>query len=735
MSVVSTRDRVPQITAGGPMGRPGFMAPSGGAGLTPADIMKIVRKRKWLITLSVLIAAAIAAVVTLVWSMFWPFYTAWALLNVEMPKTVALAVSQQLVPKDVMDREKMSHAKLVLTTPVLQEAIKSPSVRRTAWFAQQRDPLAKLTDDLKVAPVAESTFIRIALTGTDKNDLPEVVNAVAEAYVAYSAQNMETGNSQDATRLEDEKRRLETELSDTRTQSAIAKRDFPNLQSNYNVQDIKLQDLTRQLMNLELLQAQARADLAVIEAQEKAGTLGTTREVQRVLDMDTNVHQLEFNLSQLVTQKDRLAEKLGPQHRQVLDLEATIEITGKELESRRNELISTAVRGLKSGAQANLENITKQVMDVREKYNEALNTLRDLQANLSTVQALAAKEETLNENIKRIDGRLLDLNLLSKGGERTISIAARATIPKDMSFPQWQIMMPAGIILGLMIGLGLAFLLEMMDTSIKSPSDISRRVDLPMLGMVPHAEDLDDEIGDLRLAFRTHPASLFCEAFRHIHTCLLFSGPASQRRTVLIASATPLDGRTTVALNLATAAARTGRRVLVVDTNFRQPMISQLFAQPAQEGISSALVGRKSWRDLVVEVESNLFVLPAGTLPPNPAELLASDQMRTVIAEMSAEYDQILFDSAPCLVVTDAVGLSTMVDGVVLVVRAGANTHGIVLRARDMLLRVGAHILGVVLNCVIATPGGYLRKNYEAFYDYHEKTQQLPAPAASATTK
>jgi capsular exopolysaccharide synthesis family protein len=707
------------------------MAPPGGVGLTPADIMKILRKRKWMIILSVLIAATVTAVVTLVWSIFWPFYTAWALLGVEIPKTVALAVSPQLVPKDVMDREKMSHAKLVLITPVLQEAIKTPAVRRTAWFSQQRDPLAKLTDNLKVSPVAESTFIRIALTGTNANDLPEIVNAVAEAYVDYSAQNMETGHSQDATRLEDEKRRLETELSDSRTQSSIAKRDFPNLQSNYNVQDIKLQDLARQLMNLELLQAQARADLAVIEAQEKAGTLGATREVQRVLDMDTNIHQLEFNLSQLVTQKNRLAEKLGPQHRQVLDLAATIEITGKELETRKNELTSTAIRGLKSGAMANLENITKQVMDVREKYNEALNTLRDLQANLATVQALAAKEETLNENVKQIERRLLDINLLSKGGERTVWIAARATIPKEMSFPRWKVMMPVGTILGLLFGLGMAFLLEMMDTSIKSPSDVSRRVDLPLLGMVPHAGDLDDEIGDLRLAFRTHPGSLFCEAFRQIHTCMLFSGPANQRRTVLIASAAPLDGRTTVAVNLATAAARTGRRVLVVDTNFRQPMVSQLLAPAGRHGLSSALVGQDAWRDLVIEAESNLFVLPAGTLPPNPAELLASDPMRTLIAEMAAEYDQVLFDTAPCLVVTDATGLSTMVDGVVLVVRAGANTHGIVLRARDMLLRVGAHMLGVVLNSVLATPGGYLRKNYEAFYDYHEQKQQLPAPAAA----
>jgi capsular exopolysaccharide synthesis family protein len=712
------------------MARPAPWVSPVGTGLTPVDILKILRKRKWMIILSTLIALVVATVGTLVWRTYWPFYTAWSLLGVEIPKTVALAAAPQLVPRDVMDREKMSHAKLVLIRPVLQAALNDPAVRRTAWFVRQKDPMAELTEEFKVASVPESNFIRLSLTGTDKNDLPEIVNAVADAYVKFNSENMQSGHSQDATRLEDAKRRLETELSDTRSQSAVAKRDFPDLQSHYNIQDIRLQDFTRQLMNLELLQAQARSDLAVLEDQEKEGTISTSTIVQRALEMDSNIRQLEYTVSQLVTQKNRLMEKFGPQHKQVIDLDASLEIVSKELDTKKKELISMAVRGLLGGARAALENITKQVTEVREKYNEALNTLRDLQANIATVRALAAKEETLTDNIKQIDRRLLDLNLLSKGGERAVWMAARAEIPKEMSSPRWEVMLPVGGFLGLLLGLGLAFLLELMDTSIKSPSDVSRRVDLPLLGMVPHADDIDDEIDDLRLAFRTHPGSLFCEAFRQIYTCLLFSGPASQHRTVLVVSASPLDGRTTIAVNLAAVTAKAGRRVLLVDTNFRQPTIGQLFAQTDSQGLSNALVGQANWRDVVAEVENNLFVLPAGPLPPNPAELLSSDQMRALIAEMAGEYDQVLLDSAPCLVVTDAIGLSTMVDGVVMVVRAGMNTHGIVHRARDMLLRVGAHVLGVVLNCVLATPGGYLRKSYEAFYEYRPKEQQLPAPAA-----
>ncbi len=192
---------------------------------------------------------------------------------------------------------------------------------------------------------------------------------------------------------------------------------------------------------------------------------------------------------------------------------------------------------------------------------------------------------------------------------------------------------------------------------------------------------------------------------------------------MLVTSPLPEDGRTTVTMNLAGAISSGGRRVLVVDTNFRQPGISSLFPDCPPGGLSSALVGQAQWRDLVHEVNPNLHVLAAGILPPNPAELLGSQEMRVHLDEMVQQYDQVLLDGAPCLVVTDSAVLSTLVDGVILTIRAGVNTHGIVQRTRDMLMRVGGHIIGSVLNGVRVTAGGYLRKSYDTFYEYHEHAQ------------
>jgi capsular exopolysaccharide synthesis family protein len=260
-------------------------------------------------------------------------------------------------------------------------------------------------------------------------------------------------------------------------------------------------------------------------------------------------------------------------------------------------------------------------------------------------------------------------------------------------------------------------------------------VDLPLLGMIPHLDDVEEDIEDMRLAFLTNPKAIISEAFRQARTTLMFSGTAEQRRSILISSAMPEDGRTTVALNLAHAIATGGKKVLVVDANFRQPMIRNLFPMCPDGGLSTTLVGQADWRSLVHHVEENLDVMASGPHPPNPADLLGSNQMRRQIEEFYEDYDQVIFDSSPCLVVSDAVNLSTMVEGAILVVRAGVNTYGIVQRARDMITRLGTPIFGVVLNGVRVTAGGYLRKNYETFYEYREQPQLTAEVAAAAAAE
>jgi capsular exopolysaccharide synthesis family protein len=568
-------------------------------------------------------------------------------------------------------------------------------------------------------------MIRISMTGTNPKEVTLIVNTVADAAIARSLRSAQDRYSQSIALFSSEKQNLVNERDKhMKEMGALKPADIPMFDEQRSSLNMKLQQLTGQIVQLEGLQVQAKANLDQIKNTD----MRNSAEVIMAVDQDSNLRSLSMLKVNLQTERDNAIRKYGPRHRIVQDLESRLRSVSQQIEQTQDDVTGKAIEAVKSNRQAMWDSVTAQLLQLNDQLNITKAGMKGLEDTLETVNGLQGQIKNLDEQINRINDKLLDVNLLYPT-ENPIARGVMATQPLKPSWPLaiW-IMGTIGGLFGLVVGFGLVFLLEFTDTSVKSSVDITRRVDLPVLGMIPHGDDLEEDIADLRLAFASNPNSLVSEAFRQIRTCLQFSGPASQRRSLLVTSAQPEDGRTTVALNLAASMARGGRKVLVVDANFRQPAIRKLFPGCKDSGLSNVLVGQGSWRDLVSEVEPNLTVLSSGPLPPNPAELLSSEAMRQFIAEATSQYDQVVFDGAPALVVSDSIVLATLVDGVVLVVRAGANTHGIVTRTRDLLHRVGAHLLGVALNGVRATAGGYLRKSYETFYDYHEQALMSGSP-------
>jgi capsular exopolysaccharide synthesis family protein len=416
-------------------------------------------------------------------------------------------------------------------------------------------------------------------------------------------------------------------------------------------------------------------------------------------------------------------------------MRGSVEMLKSQMADRRKEIAQQTYGQYASGLQQAAAKAVQEHEAVQKRYNAAKNEARQLETDINKITTLRQKIEDLDKSITRLDDEIRNRTIMMRPprlGEppsvSPVSIVAKASIPRERVLPKWKVMAPVAVFVGLLLGFGLAFLVELSDTSVKSPSDMARRVDVPLLGMVPHGEDMDEEIENFRKALLAAPHSPTAEAFRQIRTNLLFSGPAQTRRSILVTSPSPEDGRTSVVINLAVSFAQAGRKVLIVDANFRQPAIAQEFPQAPPAGLSSALVGQVNWRDAVGQTEvPNLYVMASGPRPPNPTELLGSEAMRQIVAEMAAEYDQVLLDGSPAMLVSDARVLSTAADGVIVVVRAGAN-YGLVQRSVEQLSRVGAHVIGCVLNDVRITAGGYLRKNYESFYEYHQ--QSLPESQA-----
>jgi capsular exopolysaccharide synthesis family protein len=709
----------PPAMPGGPGGGPGAPGGGGGPALTGKDLLRMVRRRKWLIIGFVVLMTTISGVSTWLWLKYAPLYRAMVVMTAEPPKDILGSAPQ--VRGDEVDRFKDTLTQLAKSQDILQQVITNNEVAATEWRKNAgADALEKLEDQVVVASMEGTNIITMTMTGQDAAGIATIVNALAREFQDnvgenYNRELLDTINGLQK-QEQDYIEQIEARRAELKT---LPRSDESSMRRALMTLDTQLQELTKQFEEIRLFAQRSRQELESFQVFQEQGKLDQKIEVVQRLQADPTLQAQIQQRESLSARAQAMLDKYGPNHRVYQEIRIQLQTLEKTIRDRENAIRDATLSTLKDSLERNLMDLQQQGASIRANIDVIEEKQRELQQNLKLVQRIQAEIDAKTRSINRITERLQELQA-QRGMNEPVQIQQLATTPPKPYAPQWLIMIPLGVVLGLTLGGGISFLLEFMDTSIKSPSDVSQRANLPMLGVVPHTDDLQDEIDDLHQAFAIAPNSLLGESFRQIRTSLLFAGPVGQMRSLLITSPQPGDGRGTVTMNLGAAIAHGGRKVLIVDANFRQPMIRKLYKECRDGGLSNSLVGQGRWEDYVHEVEPNLHVMPAGPLPPNPAELLGSDDMRNLLSEMTSRYDQVLFDGAPCLVVTDPAILSTIVDGVILVVRAGANSSGVVVRTRDMIQRVGGHILGVILNGIRVTAGGYLRRNYETFYEYHE---------------
>jgi len=395
---------------------------------------------------------------------------------------------------------------------------------------------------------------------------------------------------------------------------------------------------------------------------------------------------------------------------------------------------------------------TRMLHRIRDEYQAAVE-----RENLLTTAFNQQKQEAnqLNENsieysvLKRDaeSNRQLYQDLLQRLKEAGVSAGLRssnirvvdvARTPTSPIAPNVRRNLMLGLLLGLGLGFGLAFVLESLDNTVHNLEEVGAISTLPALATIPlqlskngHSRKVlrtitDEKPGSLSLVTYSRPKSEASEAYRSLRTSILLSAFGAPPKVLLVTSPSPQEGKTTISANSALVLAQRGSRVLLVDADLRRPGIDKLFGLKPRGGLSTLISGVDKAEDVLLPFPevANLWILPAGPVPPQPAELLSSMVMKDYIARWRSEFDHVIIDTPPCLSVTDAVVLSPLADRVILVARSGQTTKPALRRASDLLLQVNARVMGIVLNALNAhSAGGYYY--YGGRYSEHYYDEEL----------
>ena len=661
-----------------------------------------------------------------VWWVYFPGYQSESLIECisNIPETDLSLVEQQRLRQDEHERFVRTQALLVTSPKILGEALKITEVRETKWYKdvlrRNREPLLELKEQLAAGPVRGTNFLRVAMECREAEDAEKIVNQVVGLWYQTAKKTTAEEFASDALaaaqkELDDTDRSL---TLDRERLKGIAERLPPGAVQNPggNVTAQEVRQYSEQVAVLELEKSQLEQYRALYNNPE---AIAVTAEDRAMVEQDPQVAELNRALFLVEQQGAADSKVFGPEHGVLRNLEAQAEALRTKLDQLRLEKLRERKADIREAANTAFENARYALLLAQDKLRKAEDALTDQDRMLFDYLELSTKIETADEGRLRLSDFVKSLTRVKT--QRTainVNVAQPAIKALERNSPS-KLLALASVCLALALAVSLSLALEWLDKSVRTAQDVVRHVGVAMLGTVPDADDEETAIERVETALRDSPRSMMAEAFRVIRTNLHFSSPADAQRTILVTSPGPEDGKTTVACNLAVAMAQGGRRVLLVDANLRKPQLHRLFEKVSPVGLSNALIGASSLSDIATPSGlPGLDIVGSGPTPPNPAELLGGEPFRAFLREAAARYDHIIVDSAPILLANDAAVLATVVDGVILTIRANQNSKGVARRACAILADVRAHLFGAVLNAARVTRGGYYREQLRTFYEY-----------------
>ncbi len=584
-----------------------------------------------------------------------------------------------------------------------------------------KDPVSILRSRIDIEPMQESLALAILVRDTDDERAAQIANGVASAYIGYYKNQRSSAMDTASIWLKGRVSELRAEVGTAEDSLMTFQRDHDFLATtvedtiNLSSDRIMRVNEAHTLAELEYLDLKARWDRS-----ETMVAQGNTEAIPEVL-ANLTIQELKSHMFDVSAERSgiraRYGEKMSPVKQvdsRYAEIERSIELeTGRVLDGMESELLAKE-RVLGQLAEQ-LEQERALALDLKEREME----FHRLERDLSQTEAL----------YKQTRDRSLEAELAGMLEQSNISVLDRATRPKRPFEPKLRRVLFMAVVLGLSAALIAIFIADRLDAVIRHHEQLEGEFKLPTIGIQPKFEGREEEVAegaeDSPLVVAREPRGTVAESCRTIRTNLMFMTPGRSLRTMVISSAGPSEGKTTLAANLAYTMASSGNRVLLVDTDMRRPRVHKTFGMNKQQGLAAALIGEVPIDEAIrPSGYPNLDLLPLGNVPPNPAELLDSSSFGQLVEVLTSRYDRVLFDSPPVMAVTDTSILAQYADGLLLVVRQNKTNRHVLRQAIRTLQTVNANILGFVLNDVDldAARRGYYMYRYRYQYPYYYYT-------------
>jgi len=695
------------------------------------DYVIVLRKHQWLIAFFLL---AVVSIVTIATFRMQPIYEATARVEIDREASNGFRFNEADQDSAYFDLEDyiVTQSKILQSETLAMQTVKSMGLDHLPEFGGNPEKVAKAAlpgsdaslmrpralgaflGDLTVKRVPNTRLLDVTFESTSPALAARVVNAHLNNFIEQNFRSRFDAATQASNWMAGQLNEMKIKVENAEDARLEYERDNQiwTIDEKSDITTQKLVELEKQLTDAEAerINKEAVYELAQSGNYDAIAAVRESLVVQDILKQQTA----------LSAQYTDAVNQYGPKYPKVLRIQAQLKDLDDLLQREKLNIGNQVEADYRGARQREL--LLKQALD--EQKNQVNQTAEKL------VQYSILKREA-DTNKQLYDGmlqKLKEAGITAGLRSSNIRVVDPALIPAGPSRPNKTRNVLLSILVGLVGGIGLALLREYLDNTVKTPDDIETLAHLPSLAVVPalssangkrrgrfskllRAPAVASRDGRAELISHNMPQSQMSEAFRALRTSLLLSQADHPPQVILMTSSLPREGKTTAAVNLAVTLAQLGDKTLLVDADLRKPGINRALSlvDGKHAGLSSYLAGVSSL-DLITVPHpaiSNLEAIPTGPIPPNPADLLSSRRLTELIAELRNRYKFVVIDSPPIMAATDAVILSVLVDGVLMVVRSGETPKEAFTRTRDLLIGVKCHMLGVVLNAVDSSSPDY----------------------------